>query len=121
MTGDAVQLGTDATEEAVKIGIKAINNVPKILEEKVSFAQGVGKTIEETSGQVKEVHSSKKSFFAFSTTVKMFFLCLFFQGLEDASTQVKVASAFAKTYGEFAVGNLLKFFDVSSVFYSTYM
>ena len=46
---------------------------------------------------------------------------VFFQGLEDASTQVKVASAFAKTYGEFAVGNLLKFFDVSSVFYSTYM
>ena len=65
MTTDAVQLGTDATEEAVKIGIKAINNVPKILEEKVSFAQGVGKTIEETSGQVKEVHSSKKSFLHF--------------------------------------------------------
>ena len=76
MTTDAVQLGTDATEEAVKIGIKAINNVPKILEEKVSFAQGVGKTIEETSGQVKEVHSSKKKS-AFSTTVKMSFLCLF--------------------------------------------
>ena len=49
MTGDAVQVGTDATEEAVKIGIKAINNVPKILQEKVAFAQGVGKTIQETS------------------------------------------------------------------------
>ena len=120
MTGDAVQLGTDATEEAVKIGIKAINNVPKILEEKVSFAQGVGKTIEETSGQVKEVHSSKKSFLHFQPLWKCPFMS-FFQGLEDASTQVKVASAFAKTYGEFAVGNLLKFFDVSSVFYSTYM
>ena len=120
MTGDAVQLGTDATEEAVKIGIKAINNVPKILEEKVSFAQGVGKTIEETSGQVKEVHSSKKSFLHFQPLWKCSFY-VFFQGLEDASTQVKVASAFAKTYGEFAVGNLLKFFDVSSVFYSTYM
>ena len=59
MTTDAVQLGTDATEEAVKIGIKAINNVPKILEEKVSFAQGVGKTIQETSGQVKEVWRHK--------------------------------------------------------------
>ena len=87
MTGDAVQVGADATEEAVKIGIKAINNVPQILQEKVAFAQGFGKTIQETSGQVKE-------------------------GLKDASTQAKVASAFAKTYGEYAVENVLKFFEV---------
>lgn len=55
--GDALKVGTDATQEVARIGVKAVGAAPQILEEKVAFAQGVGKTIQETSGQVKQVFS----------------------------------------------------------------
>merc|ERR1711935_951302 len=76
--GDVLKVGTDATEEVAKIGVKAIGAAPSILEQKIAFAQGFGKTVEETSGQVK-------------------------QGANDINQQFKVAAAFAKTYGEFAI------------------
>jgi len=76
--GDVLKVGTDATEEVAKIGVKAIGAAPSILEQKIAFAQGFGKTVEETSGQVK-------------------------QGAQDINQQFKVAAAFAKTYGEFAI------------------
>jgi len=53
--GDVLKVGTDATEEVAKIGVKAIGAAPSILEQKIAFAQGFGKTVEETSGQVKQV------------------------------------------------------------------
>ena len=53
--GDVLKVGTDATEEVAKIGVKAIGAAPSILEQKVAFAQGFGKTVQETSGQVKQV------------------------------------------------------------------
>merc|ERR1712088_73805 len=45
----------DDTAEVAKIGVKAIGAAPSILEQKIAFAQGFGKTVEETSGQVKQV------------------------------------------------------------------
>ena len=38
---------------------------------------------------------------------------LFIQALSDGADQAKVAQAFAKTYGEVAIENLLGFIDVS--------
>merc|ERR1712083_1082067 len=84
VVGDVLKVGTDATEEVAKIGVKAIGAAPSILEQKVAFAQGFGKTVQETSGQVK-------------------------QGFDDVGQQFKVASAFAKTYGEFALEGLADF------------
>jgi len=84
VVGDVLKVGTDATEEVAKIGVKAIGAAPSILEQKVAFAQGFGKTVQETSGQVK-------------------------QGFDDVGQQFKVASAFAKTYGEFALEGLAEF------------
>ena len=37
---DVLKVGTDATGEAAKIGVKAIGAAPSILEQKVAFAQG---------------------------------------------------------------------------------
>merc|ERR1739840_15205 len=82
--GDVLKVGTDATEEVAKIGVKAIGAAPSILEQKIAFAQGFGKTVEETSGQVK-------------------------QGAQDINQQFKVAAAFAKTYGEFAIEEFTSF------------
>jgi len=81
---DVLKVGTDATGEAAKIGVKAIGAAPSILEQKVAFAQGFGKTVQETSGQVK-------------------------QGVDGINQQFKVAAAFAKTYGEFAIENFGEF------------
>ncbi len=53
--GDAVDVGIEAAQEAGNIGLEAVQAAPKILEEKVEFAKGLGKTVEETSGVVKEV------------------------------------------------------------------
>ena len=53
--GDALKVGSDATQEAAKIGVKALGAAPSILEQKVAFAQGLAKTIQESSGQVKQV------------------------------------------------------------------
>merc|ERR1712088_964612 len=82
--GDVLKVGTDATEEVAKIGVKAIGAAPSILEQKIAFAQGFGKTVEEPSGQVK-------------------------QGAQDINQQFKVAAAFAKTYGEFAIEEFTSF------------
>ena len=55
--GDVLNVGTDATKEVAKIGVKAIGAAPAILEQKIAFAQGLGfeKFVKETSGQVKQV------------------------------------------------------------------
>ena len=53
--GDAIDVGIEATQEAANIGLEAVQAAPKILEEKVEFAQGLGKTVAESSGVVKEV------------------------------------------------------------------
>ena len=55
--GDVLKVGTDATQEVVKIGVKAIGAASAILEQKIAFAQGFGfeKFVKETSGQVKQV------------------------------------------------------------------
>ena len=37
--GDVLKVGTDATEEVAKIGVKAIGAAPSILEQKIAFAQ----------------------------------------------------------------------------------
>ena len=55
VVGDVLKVGGDATEEAAKIGVKALGAAPSILEQKVAFAQGLAKTIQESSGQVKQV------------------------------------------------------------------
>ena len=55
VVGDALKVGSDATQEAAKIGVKALGAAPSILEQKVAFAQGLAKTIQESSGQVKQV------------------------------------------------------------------
>jgi hypothetical protein len=51
---EAVQVGVDATEQAAKIGAQAVSDAPKIVEETVAFAQGLGKTVQEHSGLVKQ-------------------------------------------------------------------
>jgi len=86
VVGDVLKVGGDATEEAAKIGVKALGAAPSILEQKVAFAQGFAKTIEETSGNVK-------------------------QNVDDLTVQLKVAGELAKTYGEVAVENLQKFIE----------
>ena len=53
--GDALKVGTDATQEVAKIGVKALGAAPSILQQKVAFAQGFAKTVQESSGQVKQV------------------------------------------------------------------
>ena len=53
--GDALKVGSDAAQEATRIGIKAVGAAPEILERKVKFAQGLGKTIEESTGHVRQV------------------------------------------------------------------
>ena len=37
--GDVLEVGTDATEEVARIGVKAIGAAPSILEQKIAFAQ----------------------------------------------------------------------------------
>jgi len=86
VVGDALKVGSDATQEVAKIGVKALGAAPSILEQKVAFAQGLAKTIQESSGQVK-------------------------QNVDDLNVQVKVAAEFAKTAGEVVVENLSKFID----------
>merc|ERR1712228_830800 len=82
--GDILKGAGALLTEGTKIGVKAISAAPSIIEQKVAFAQGFGKTVQETSGQVK-------------------------QGFDDVGQQFKVASAFAKTYGEFALEGLADF------------
>ena len=55
--GDVLNVGTDATKEVAKIGVKAIGAAPSILEQKIASLQGFGfeKFVKETSGQVKQV------------------------------------------------------------------
>jgi len=86
VVGDALKVGTDATQEVAKIGVKALGAAPSILQQKVAFAQGFAKTVQESSGQVK-------------------------QSVDGLNQQLKVASAFAKTYGEVAVEGLTKFLE----------
>merc|ERR1712156_764296 len=86
VVGDVLKVGGDATEEAAKIGVKALGAAPSIRKQKVAFAQGLAKTIQESSGQVK-------------------------QDVDDLNVQVKVAAEFAKTVGEVVVENLSKFID----------
>jgi len=86
VVGDTLKVGSDATQAAAKIGVKALGAAPSILEQKVAFAQGFAKTIQDTSGQVK-------------------------QNVDGLNQQLKVAASFAKTYGEFAVENLSKFIE----------
>merc|ERR1711881_14450 len=87
--GDVVKVGTDAAHEVGRIGVEAVGQAPKILEAKVKFAQGLGQTLADTSGQFR-------------------------QGLDDVSTQFKVASAFARTYSELALEHVGKFFGTFS-------
>ena len=51
--GDVLKVGTDATQEVAKIGVKAIGAAPAILEQQIAF--GFKKFFKETSGQVKQV------------------------------------------------------------------
>ena len=55
--GDVLNIGTDATKEVAKIGVKAIGAAPSILEQNIASLQGFGfeKFVKETSGQVKQV------------------------------------------------------------------
>jgi len=39
VVGDALKVGSDATQEAAKIRVKALGAAPSILEQKVAFAQ----------------------------------------------------------------------------------
>jgi len=73
--GDIVKVKTGVAHEVGRIGVEAVGQAPKIIESKVKFAQGLGQTVADFSGSAKS-------------------------GLEDVGTQVKVASAFAKTYTE---------------------
>jgi len=86
VVGDALKVGTDATQEVAKIGVKALGAAPSILEQKIAFAQGFAKTVQDSSGHLK-------------------------QGVDNLNGQLKVASAFAKTYGEVAVEGLSKFLE----------
>merc|ERR1739848_178746 len=86
VVGDALKVGTDATQEVAKIGVKALGAAPSILQQKVAFAQGFAKTVQEPSGQVK-------------------------QSVDGLNQQLKVAATFAKTYGEVAVEGLTKFIE----------
>merc|ERR1712025_1086912 len=83
---DVTDGSKNATQEVAKIGVKALGAAPSILQQKVAFAQGFAKTIQESSGQVK-------------------------QNVDDLNVQVKVAAEFAKTAGEVVVENLSKFID----------
>ena len=53
--GDALKVGSDAAQEATRIGIKAVGAAPEILERKVKFAHGLGKTLQESTGSVQQV------------------------------------------------------------------
>merc|ERR1739838_751880 len=55
VVGDTLKVTSDATQAAAKIGVKALGAAPSILEQKVAFAQGFAKTIQDTSGQVKQL------------------------------------------------------------------
>lgn len=83
----AAKIGLDATQEVARIGIQAASAAPNILNQKLELAQGLGKTVSDTSGLVQ-------------------------QALREGADQAKVAQAFAKTYGEVAVENLLGFIDI---------
>ena len=50
-----LKVGVDAAQESAKIGVKVIGAAPTIIEEKVALAKGIGKTIQDTSGQVRKV------------------------------------------------------------------
>lgn len=52
---EAVKIGMNATHEAARIGVNVVSAAPKILEEKAQFVQGLGKTVEEHGGRVKQV------------------------------------------------------------------
>lgn len=82
----AIEIGTNATQEAAKIGAGLISAAPKIIEEKAVFAQGLSKTVEETSGFVK-------------------------QGVSELQMQAKLVGAFTKAYGSVTLEGLLKFMD----------
>ena len=57
--GDAVEgaakVGLGAASEAARIGLSVASTAPNILAQKVEFAQGLGKTLGDTSGLVKSV------------------------------------------------------------------
>merc|ERR1711936_188103 len=89
--GDAVEgaakVGLGAASEAARIGLSVASTAPNILAQKVEFAQGLGKTLGDTSGLVKSAASS----------------------ISDAAS---VVAAFAKTYSEMAIENLLGFANI---------
>ena len=51
----AAKIGLDATQEVARIGIQAASAAPSILNQKLELAQGLGKTVSDTSGLVKKV------------------------------------------------------------------
>ena len=53
--GDVLKVGGEAAMESANIGVKLLGAAPQVIEESVSLAHGVGKTIQETSGQVRQV------------------------------------------------------------------
>ena len=63
--GDVLKVGTDATEEVAKIGVKAIGAAPSILEQKIAFAQAQWPKINNSIRKFSfmtffHTHSSKK-------------------------------------------------------------
>ena len=50
-----MKVGTDAAQEAGRIGTEAVGEAPNILDKKVKFLQGLGQTLADTSGTVRQV------------------------------------------------------------------
>ena len=80
----SINVGLEATEEATRIGVKAIGYAPQILKHKLDFIFGLQKTFSDTNDLVKA-------------------------SLNQTFEQVGIASALAKTYGEFALENIQNF------------
>ena len=83
----SINVGLEATEEATRIGVKAIEYAPQILKHKLDFIFGLQKTFSDTNDLVKA-------------------------SLNQTFEQVGIASAVAKTYGEFALENIQSFKNI---------